>query len=178
MVRTQQPAWHCIANLGDADPFLHGGQFLMIDRRGIYPAELWVFSEWLEESPQMTLHTIVLDPCYPVISDGETVGLSDNRFHPSMAAWFGDLHKLKWDLYKLKSVSSFIGMECNELAQLFCGNPYDRAIAYAAVADYYGLGNFDSYPRVFDTKREAKSFCKRMLAQIKKAEALPDGLGR
>jgi hypothetical protein len=143
----------------------------MIDRRGIYPAELWIFSEWQEESPQMTLHTIVLDPCFPIISDGETVGISDNRFHPTVPAWFGGL-------YGLKSVASFIGMERNELAQLFSSNPYDRAVAYKAAADYHGSENFDSSPRVFGNIREATSFCNRMLAQIKKAEALPDGLGR
>jgi hypothetical protein len=119
----------------------------------------------------MTLHTIVLDPCFPIISDGVTVGISNNRFHPTVPAWFGDLHRLK-------SVASFIGMERNELAQLFCGNPYDRAIAFKATADCHGPENFDSDPRVFGTKREANSFCNRMLAQIKEVEALPDGLGR
>jgi hypothetical protein len=171
MARTQQPAWHCVANLGDADPFSHGGQFLVIDRRGIYPAELWVFSEWQEESPRMTLHTIVLDPCFRVYHEDGYYGIGDNLYHPHLYAWFGKFRDLN-------AVASCVGVEYNELLQLFCGTPYDRAVAFKAVADYHGLANFDSDPRVFGTKREAKSFCSRMLAQIKKAEALPDGLGR
>jgi hypothetical protein len=172
MARTQQPAWHCVANLGDADPFSYGGQFLMIDRRGIYPAELWVFSEWLEESPQMTQHNIVLEHCFQI--EDERCGvytIGSNIHHPYSTEWFGSHHNLK-------GAADCMGMDIQELRLLFCGNPYDRAIAYKAVADYHGLANFDSNPRVFGTKREAKSFCNRMLAQIKKAEALPDGLGR
>lgn len=164
----RQPSWHCVANLGDADPFEHGGKFLMIDRRGIYPAQLWVFSEWMEESPQMTLHHIVLEHCFQVRDSEGNYTICDNVYHPQSATWFGSPADLE-------KVSSFIGMDLVDFRRLFCRNAYDRAMAYDAVASYFGLIEFDQYPRVFDTKREAKSFCNRMLAQIKKTEALPDG---
>lgn len=169
MTNNSQPSWHCVANLGDVNPFEHGGKFLMIDRRGIYPAELWVFSEWQEESPQMTLHTIVLKPCFLIRNEtrgGYDVGA--NVYHTYSPEWFGDRSSTA-------EVSSFVGMDREEFCRLFCGNPYNRAIAYDAVASYYGLAEFDQSPRTFTTKREAKAFCNRMLSQIKKAEALPDG---
>ena len=169
MSNTRQPSWHCVANLGDAEPFEHGGKFLMIDRRGIYPAELWVFSEWQEESPTMTLHTIILEHCFQIEDTRCGVyTIGSNIYHPYSPEWFGTR-------YHIQGVADCIGMDVKELRLLFCGNPYDRAIAYDAVASYFGLIEFDQYPSTFDTKREAKAFCRRMLAQIKKAQALPDG---
>lgn len=165
----RQPSWHCVANLGDVNPFEYGGKFLMIDRRGIYPAELWVFSEWTEEDTRMTLHQIVLEPCFLIQNErlgGHDVGA--NVYHTYSPEWFGDRSSTA-------AVSSSIGMDREEFCRLFCGNPYDRAVAYAAIASHYGLANFDTAPRIFTTKREAKAFCNRMLAQIKKTEALPDG---
>jgi hypothetical protein len=120
----------------------------------------------------MTQHNIVLEHCFQI--EDERCGvytIGSNIHHPYSTEWFGSHHNLK-------GAADCMGMDIQELRLLFCGNPYDRAIAYKAVADYHGLANFDSNPRVFGTKREAKSFCNRMLAQIKKAEALPDGLGR
>ena len=168
MSTTKQPSFHCVANLGDANPFEDGGRFLMVDRRGIYDPELLVFSEWTEESPTMTLHTIELEPCFPIDRDNGCHDIGDNIHHTYMAAWFGK-HE------DLESLASFIGIEPLKLRQLFCGNPYDRAQAYGAVADYWGLANFDQYPRTFTTKREARAFCNRMLSQIKRADSLPDG---
>lgn len=165
----KQPSWHCVANLGDADPFEHGGKFLMIDRRGMYPAELWVFSEWTVYSPQWTLYQIILEPCFLIQNEQEgEYDIGANVYHTCSPEWFGDRSRTA-------VVSSFIGMDREEFCRLFCGNSYDRAVAYDAVASHYGLENFDTAPRFFTTKREARAFCSRMLSQIKKAEALPDG---
>ena len=169
MARDQQPAWHCVTNLGDAAPFEHGGKFLMIDRRGFYPAELWVFSEWQEESPTITLHRIVLEHCHQFRDAQGDYHLGDNTYHPHQSAWFGGKSQLK-------EVASFIGMDPVDFRRLFCRNAYDRAIAYDAVASYFGLTEFDQYPRTFDTKREAKAFCRCMLAQIKKSGSAPGWL--
>ena len=40
---TAQPSYFCIANLGDSDPFLYGGAFVCIDRRGIYDPILLIY---------------------------------------------------------------------------------------------------------------------------------------
>lgn len=163
----RQPSWHCVANLGDVDPFEHGGKFLMIDRRGFYPAELWVFNGWDDKAPTFK-HHIVLDICFQVQDCDGNYTLCDNVYHPHLTAWFGSVEDIE-------RVSSFIGMNPADFRRLFCRNAYDRAVAYDAVATYFGLIEFDQYPTFFDTKQEAKAFCRRMLSQIKKAETLPDG---
>jgi hypothetical protein len=44
-------------------------------------------------------------------------------------------------------------------------DPIERAFSYKAVADYYGLHEFDQYPRDL-TEKGAKLFCDKMFEQM------------
>lgn len=52
-----QPKWKLIANIGDASPFEHGGQFIFKDLTGKYPPEL----EIIEPMPDHI--TVDSKPC-------------------------------------------------------------------------------------------------------------------
>ncbi len=156
---SNQPSWHCVANYGDATPEEYGGQFLMIDRRGVYDPELWVYSE---DEPNR-FHCIILEQCHKI---GYTE-IGDNRFHPNKVAWFGS-HE------KLSSVSETMDIPLWKLIDQLCGNPYERAHAYHALAMYYGMCNFDHDPWIVGKKKALKiiRICKRQIAQ---ASNWPDG---
>lgn len=161
-MKTNQPAWHCIANLGDATPAEHGGDFLMIDRRGVYTPELWHY-----EPDTRQRSTIILDRCFrcPEIAGA----LSDNRFHVNSPAWFG-----KPD--ELASIAATSGLSDFELAEMLVSPcPAERAQGYLAIAGHYGFFEFDQYPRDY-TEAEAEALCEKLLAQIETANTWPDGL--
>jgi hypothetical protein len=164
-----QPSFHCVANLGDANPFEYGGRFLMIDRRGLYAPELWIF-ESTEDDTKMMQYRVVLDHCFQYNNDG-IVQLGTNIHHPHIAEWFGANASIK-------AMADYVGMNHEELIIKFCGNAHDRACAYGVAIDYYGLDEFDHYPYAFSNARKAKTFCNRMLRQIANASLLPDGCGR
>jgi len=153
---TNQPRWNCVANLGDADPFEYGGQFLMVDSTGVYSPELWVYDE-----SERTRHTIVLDKCFRINNDNGEILVGANIYHHYLPEWFG-YHKT------LEFVASFIGETTEQFAIMLCGGIYDRARAYKAIADYYGIANFEHHPYTYETKRQARAFCSKMLRQIEK----------
>ena len=155
-----QPSWHCVANYGDVDPFNHGGEFLMIDRRGVYDPELWIYDPDLHPN---AIYCIVLEQCHKI--DDHTIG--DNRFHPEKITWFGEREELQ-------SVSNTMDIPVWKLMDHLCGNPYERAIAYKALADYHGYVNFDSSPWLVGRSR-IKKLIKKCQVQINKASNWEDG---
>jgi hypothetical protein len=165
-----QPSFHCVANLGDANPFEYGGRFLMVDRRGSYNPELWIFVESTDDDPKMMRYAVTLEHCFQYDNDG-IIQLGTNIYHPHIAEWFGTNASIK-------AMADYVGMKPEELRLKFCGNTHDRACAYGVAIDYYGVDEFDHYPLAFENARKAKAFCNRMLRQIEKARALPDGCGR
>jgi len=156
---TQQPSWHCIANLGDVNPLDYGGRFVMIDKRGIYTPELWVY---VEESK--SLYTIVLERCF----DTGNYEVSDNRFHTKKPAWFGGHGDLL-------SVARSVGTTHYHLMRTLCSSdPLERASAYYDIALCHGIMNFDEQPIEF-TIKEARYIIKRLLSQIAQASKWEDG---
>ena len=168
MTNTRQPSWHCVANLGDADPLNHGGTFIAVDRRGNYCPELWILDatghDIYGDPTSWRLHTVLMEPCTFYRDGNGDLNLSDNPYHPLSRAWFAGRREFT-------DLASFIGEDVDSLARLFLGDLMGRATAWRAVHDYHGPQS-DAETL---TKREAEAFCRRMLAQIKKAEALPDG---
>ena len=170
-MKTRQPSFWCIDNIGDVNPFEHGGGFVLVDRTGVYCPELLVL-EALDDADESwhLLYTILLEPLIKIKGkDGED-GLSDNRFHPDYPAWFGEPAKLK-------ALAESSGMFYPDMLNSFLSNcPAERAFAYMNAASYWGFANFDIDPRRLEPEK-AKLLCNTMLAQIEESKTLHNGYG-
>lgn len=172
---TSQPSWWCVANIGDADPYEHGGAFVLVDRRGIYEPEL-ILIESFDDSCDRRVSNIALDRLTIVkdhsIETGRPedawIGLSDNKYHADRTAWFGDLASLQ-------KVADYIGEDLFSFMRLLLsGDPVDRAFRFKCLADYHGIANFDGYPQTL-TEEKARLMCDRFLKQIEVSEGWHDG---
>lgn len=130
-----QPVWKLLANLGDANPIEHGGLFVFEDETGVYTPQMellrgpedvededsvdgWEVFRW--EIPRCTYVNGVL---------------SDNSYHPTLAAWFAN---------KIERIASSVGRESRELIQDFCAeDTLQRARAYQDLVGYYGPFELD-----------------------------------
>ena len=168
---TQQPSFWCIGNIGDADPFNHGGGFVLIDRTGVYSPELLVLkAPDDEEAGKHELSTILLDRLTRIKHEDGRHGLSDNRFHSDHVAWFGLPRALQ-------GLSEGCGRPYPSLLDSFLsGCPVERALAYMDAARYFGLSNFSGCPVTLEPKK-AQRFCNTMLAQIEESKTWHDGYG-
>jgi hypothetical protein len=170
-MKTQQPSFWCIGNIGDVDPFEHGGGFVLVDRTGVYSPELLILEapESIGEG-QHELSTIPLEPLTRIKHEDGTYGLSDNRFHPDHAAWFGGL-------MQLQSLSETCGRSYSNLLNGFLSScPIERAFAYRDAAHCWGFMNFDSDPRKLEPEK-ARLLCNTMLIQIEESKTWHDGYG-
>lgn len=137
-MKTHQPLWKLVAQLGDAHPLDYGGLFVYEDQSGVYPpecAKLVPPEDSEADSPvaKWTEYRFILEPC--TFINGI---LSDNKFHPEHPAWFAD---------SLESVASFIGQSKADLiVALVDGSAKDKAWAWESISEYHGFGNLDSYP--------------------------------
>lgn len=137
MVKTQQPDWKFIANIGDANPAEEGGVFLYEDKTGVYAPE----AEILEPRRHgvWKIHRVVLTKC--TFEDGV---LSDNPFHKDKPAWFAG-----------KIGSTINTCDHPDIIAHLCGDDIiDRARAYQSLWEYHGLENFDGYPLTLDPLAE------------------------
>jgi len=176
---TNQPSFWCVANIGDADPYEHGGAFVLVDRRGIYCPELIVMTDSDDSSECRLAYSIRLErltavkQAMSVVDDQSSsalgwIGVSDNRFHPNLCAWFGNCASLS-------SVARFIGSSFDKLiVDLLSSDPVTLASAYKSLADYHGPLNFDSDPQTLSGEK-AKLMCDRFLAQIEESRTWHDG---
>ena len=170
-MKAKQPSFWCIANIGDVDPMLHGGKFILIDRNGIYNPVMLVIepqeSEPSWEDPETYKEYVV--ELAPLICASK-LSLSDNKFYPNVEAWFGSTESLE-------SVAKCAGITIQELMSKFLSScPLDRAFAYSEVAGYYGIENFDDSPHKMKHE-EAKKLCDHWLCQSKESESWHDGYG-
>jgi hypothetical protein len=172
---TYQPSYWCVANIGDADPYEHGGAFVLIDRRGTYCSEL-VLIEDFDGSDQRLVYNIQLERLTVVknkLAESNAghldwLGVSDNRYHTDKCAWFGDKDSL------VKVANSF-NEEINQFIQhLVSSDSVTLAFAYKALADYHGRENFDSNPHTLSGEA-ARLMCDRFLAQIEESLNWHDG---
>ena len=129
---TTQPTWKLSANLGDVNP-LEGGGLLYEDATGVYAPELVLIHE-SNEPGQFSVSRICCDLCFQIGTDG----VSDNRFHKGMPAWFSD---------KLASVEACCGSDAGTLLASLCDvNPAARALGYLCLVSFFGAFEFDQYP--------------------------------
>jgi len=167
-MKTNQPSWHCVANLGDATPEDHGGAFVMVDKRGVYCPELLMLepNEDNEESPS-TLYTVMLELC--TRCKGMDGAISDNRFHNDSPAWFGTLEDLK-------SSADICGVGRHDLADMLCSScPIERAQGYQVLVGSHGLHNFDQHPALI-SREDSLVFCASLLKQVEESTEWKDGM--
>ena len=160
-MKTNQPSWHCVANLGDANPFEHGGDFVLVDKRGIYTPELWHFDPDINQWSRFDIGI-----CYEV--KGTMVPqVSDNKFHMTKPAWFSTDDKLR-------EAASTSGMDAYALKNALCShNPVDRAQGFIALTSHYGFYEFDQYPEKI---KGSKTLCAKFLRQAEASSKWKDGI--
>ena len=130
--KTKQPVWRCLANIGDANPFEYGGEFIMIDTTGVYAPELWVYD--YDRYGDRVIQ-VVMARCF-VCEKGK--GVSDNSYHKNEAAWFGDREAIG-------ILAGYIGYSHKAVvAALTYDNvsnfkeTVERAHAWSSLLSYYG----------------------------------------
>lgn len=159
-----QPSYFCIANLGDADPFEHGGAFVCIDRRGIYDPILLIYDQDLRKRSEITL-----EPCHLYKSLKEhLISVGTNNFHPDIyPEWFSD---------SISDAARFCGQNFYDfVSDLISKNVVKRAGAYLNLIYYHGVFEFDHYPYIYEDEKDAERFCDKMLAQIEESKTWWDG---
>lgn len=167
-MKTKQPSFWCVENIGDVDPFEYGGAFVLVDRTGTYNPELLILE--VEDSYRCWLVSIKLEPLTRIKAEDGFHGLSDNKFHPEFAAWFGDSQTLK-------AVASSSGRPYYALLDSFLSDcPVERAFAYMDVINNFGAEAFGSERREIEDSK-AKALCDTMLSQIKQSKTWHIGYG-
>ncbi len=162
---SRDPNWECVAQLGDKNPFEHGGYYVFVDRNGVEEAQVEVLEvpdeEMLEEEEppeeeqdelwdhdeNVVGHDIYrFDIPRCTYTDGI---LSDNQFHPYSSAWFANERDERnpGSSSGIEHVARTCGMDPEELIEWFCSeDPVQRAEAYRAVGQYHGFNQLDSDP--------------------------------
>ena len=134
-MKTNQPVWKLVANLGDVNALDYGGLLIWEDTTGVYPpeAELIELDDSDDDDSPLTVYRFILEPC--TYANGT---LSDNPFHPAHPVWFAD---------RLGDVAQAMDFPIDELiAGFLSGDAVVRAHSWRAVLDYFGPDEFDSYP--------------------------------
>lgn len=167
-----QPSFHCVANIGDATPFVHGGAFVLVDKRGIYAPELLILEPEGEDRygdpVSWKLYNVACERLTTIKSYGVCVALSDNRLHVDCPAWFGDMKNVEM-------LSSFTGESvADNIQRAVSSEPARFASYYLDLFRYHGSANFDVEPRELNRK-QAKAFCARMQEEIREAAQWRDG---
>ena len=58
-----QPAWECIAQLGDKNPIDHGGYWILRDTTGVYAEEAELLLVPDDDDREYTIYRFTLDRC-------------------------------------------------------------------------------------------------------------------
>jgi hypothetical protein len=171
--RLMQPSFHCIANIGDATPLLHGGAFVMVDKRGCYSPELLILepsgSDRYGDPTKWTRYSVTCDRLTAIKNaNGVYAALSDNRYRVDHPAWFATPGYLD-------CLTSFTGETVEDvIKRAASSDPVSLASFYKELFDYYGAAEFQTEPCELDRK-EAKALCRAMAEQVKEASAWHEG---
>jgi hypothetical protein len=171
-MKTNQPKWKMIANLGDANPFEYGGFFVFIDVTGVYSPEAVKFDidDNATDKTRIQAYRFSLDKLKRVsdVNTKKTVlvfdGLTNDSPHPieDYDEWF---HQL----VDFKSMAEGLGITVEDFEEMFCSDDIlDRACAYREIGENFGFENLDDYP-LDVTLKELKKIYKRRFTNFKKA---------
>lgn len=168
-MKTQQPSYWCIENIGDVDPVEHGGAFVLVDRTGVYNPVLLILEG--DCANGHSLHDIELDSLIRIKDEDDRLdSLSDNRFNPDVPAWFGDKKSLQ-------DLANFSGHSYDSLLNSFLSScPVERAFPYMSAFLFYGSENLGGNPRKI-TNEKAEALCEAMLSQIEQTKTWHIGYG-
>lgn len=166
---TNQPSYHCIENIGDVDPFTHGGAFVCVDKFNLYSPILLILDTYPDHIEfTHRLLEITLDRCFLVKQQDEIIGIGSNLYHTDLCEWFGNMASLE-------TLASFTGGDAELYLKSFCSSsPVERAFSYKALVDYYGAHEFDQYPREL-TEEKAQLFCDKMFEQMQETKLWHQG---
>ena len=132
-MKTNQPEWELVMQIGDINPTKYGGAWIFRDKTGVYDPELEILD--VDDDGNGTVSRLVMESC--TFQNGI---LSDNKYHPNEPAWFAD---------KLDRIGQFAGLDINGpgmVEKLTSLDILDRADAWMLLADYFGRMEFDQYP--------------------------------
>jgi hypothetical protein len=172
-MKTAQPCYHCIGNIGDVDPLTHGGAFVCVDKFNVYSPILLILDTY-EDHPEFThrLIEVALDRCFFVKEKDQIVGIGSNLYHTDSCEWFGNLASLE-------TVGIFAGRGGYDsfMRGFVSSDVVERAFSYKALVDYYGVHEFDQDPREL-TENKAKLICDKMFEQIQETKDWWEGYFR
>lgn len=161
-MKTQQPIWKFVANLGDVHPIDHGGYHVFVDETGVYPPEAeYLVSPDSDNQPESEgpwrIYRFILEPCTYINGI-----LSDNKFHPDKPAWFAGPGSRRaerpQDTCYLKDLAESWCKEVEQLASMFTStDPCENAEAWRMVGEYHGFENLDSYPLIIKSRSEVEA---------------------
>ena len=170
---SNQPSFHCIANLGDATPIEYGGAFLLVDRLGNYCPELWIIEPWSAEcavnEPDCPdswgqLSRVSIEPLHRIGADK----VGDNCYHVDSPAWFGTAENVA-------ALASFTGHAVDDMVQaMVSSGVVTRARAYLEMVGYWGSVEFDGCRDVISRSRAAQ-LCRRAERDLRRLGKLPEG---
>lgn len=159
-MKTEQPEWEFVSNLGDVNPIDHGGLFVYRDKTGVYPPEMVKLEPLGEDDygdpTSWEIHRVPLEPC-------TFIGgiLSDNKYHPTSCAWFATtpqkMRERPQDGKGLADIAESNGVNESTLIEwLTSDNPVDRAMVWEAIGNHHGWANLDSYPLTITDRKEVE----------------------
>ena len=154
---TRQPTWKLIRNLGDKNPFDHGGYFIYQDETGVYPEEGEYLVEPEEEGGVYTIYRFTVDKLKVVVHEETHISYLVSDQYES--GWSHPLHRYdEWFHEDLHKVAEVHGLDYKDLRDLFCSDdPLMRAEGYRAIGDYHGFLNLDAYPLTFTDREEVEA---------------------
>lgn len=158
-MKTNQPKWELIANLGDANPIEYGGYFIYRDTTGVYPEEAELLDSPEDDSGTWTVYRFILDRLERIETD-DRILLVPSGFSQKWAN--GKLpHPIyvydEWFSENLSRVADYIGQTLEEMRNDLCSeDARRRAFAYRAIGEYHGFDNLDSYPLTFTHRAEVE----------------------
>lgn len=150
-MKSMQPEWQFVTNLGDVHPIDHGGYFLYADKTGTYEPEVELLHS-PDEDPDDPTRKAWMVSRWTIQNMTFVDGiLSANEFHKNVPEWFAVPESRRasrpQDTTCLRNISAFMAMSDRELVSMFLSHDIRvRAMAWKAVGDYHGFINLDQYP--------------------------------
>lgn len=172
-MKTTQPCYHCIENIGDVNPLDYGGAFVCVDKLNVYSPILLILDTYPDHIEfTHRLYEITLDRCFLVKKNNEIVGIGSNPYHTDYCEWFGNLANLE-------SIADTFGRGGYDslLRGFITSDPIERAFSYKLLTNYHGLHEFDQDPRDL-TEDKAKLFCDKMFEQMQETKHWWEGYFR